>query len=118
MAPKRIKVSPGKTQSQFGFIVGLVFVLIGIFIAIPTFGLFGIFWTACAGMICFSHYRNGFSNQRIPTYEIDIEEGESNVQEVTSSIESRLKQLENLYNNGLITRDEYDQKRQEILDEL
>lgn len=118
MAPKRIKVSPGKTQSQFGFIVGIVFVFIGIFVAIPAAGLFGIFWTACAALICFSHYRNGFSNQRIPTYEIDIDEGEATYQESTSSIESRLKQLEDLYNRGLITRDEYDQKRKEILDEL
>ncbi len=29
MAPKRIKVKPGKTQSKIGFVVGLIFVLIG-----------------------------------------------------------------------------------------
>lgn len=45
MAPKRIKVKPGKTQSRMGFIVGLLFVVFGIFVAIPTFGLFGIVWT-------------------------------------------------------------------------
>ena len=62
MAQKRIKVKPGKTQSKIGFGVGIVFVLIGIFIVIPIFGTFGIFWTAVAGFIAFSHYRNGFTD--------------------------------------------------------
>ena len=42
MADKRIKVKPGKTQSKFGFVVGILFVLIGCFVAIPAFGPFGI----------------------------------------------------------------------------
>ena len=29
MAPKRIKVKPGKTQSKMGFIVGILFVILG-----------------------------------------------------------------------------------------
>lgn len=110
MAPKRIKVSPGKKQSQFAFYVGIGFVLIGLFIAIPTFGPFGIFWTAIAGFICYSHFRNGFSNEKIPSYEIDIEDDDS--------IEARLKQLENLYNQRLITEEEYQNKRQQILNEI
>ena len=29
MADRRIKVKPGKTQSKLGFVVGILFVLIG-----------------------------------------------------------------------------------------
>ena len=35
-----------------------------------------------------------------------------------SDIEERLRKLEHLYNSGLITRDEYDKKREEILNEI
>ena len=113
MAPKNIKVTPGKTQSKFGFVVGIVFVCIGLFIAIPTFGLFGLFWTAVAVMICLTHYKNGFTDQRIPSYEIQIDE-----QATTIQIEERLRKLEDLYNQRLITTEEYQDKRKEILNEI
>ena len=34
------------------------------------------------------------------------------------NVEERLKTLENLYAQSLITREEYEQKKKEILDEL
>lgn len=74
MAPKRIKVKPGKTQSKMGFLVGIVFILIGCFIAIPTFGLFGIFWTAVAGFITYSNYKNAYSEEGMATHEIVIDD--------------------------------------------
>ena len=55
MAPKRIKVKPGKTQSKMGFIVGILFVILGVFVVIPTFGLFGLIWTGVATMIAFTN---------------------------------------------------------------
>ena len=55
MAPKKIKVRPGKTQSKMGFIVGILFVILGVFVVIPTFGLFGLIWTGVAAMIAFTH---------------------------------------------------------------
>ena len=55
---KKIHVRPGKSQSKAGFVVGIIFCLIGLFVVIPIFGLFGILWTAVAGWIAFSHYRN------------------------------------------------------------
>ena len=112
MAPKKIKVRPGKRQSEIGFIAGIAFVFTGIFVAIPTFGLFGILWTCIAGFICYSHYKNAYTDEGMPAYEISIDETD------TSDIEARLKKLENLYNSGLITRDEYDVRRKEILDEI
>ena len=120
MAPKRIKVKPGKTQSKIGFVVGIVFVLIGCIVVIPTFGPFGIIWTALAGVIAFTHYKNGFSDKGVATHEIIIEDG----MEITQSpddgedIEAKLIKLNSLYEQRLITKEEYDEKRKELLDEF
>ena len=120
MAPKRIKVKPGKTQSRMGFIVGLLFVVFGIFVAIPTFGLFGIVWTGIAAMIAVTNYKNGFSEDGVASHEIIIEDG----MEVTEKhnggedIEAKLMKLNSLYEQGLITKEEYDEKRKEFLKEF
>ena len=120
MAQKRIKVKPGKTQSKIGFGVGIVFVLIGIFIVIPIFGTFGIFWTAVAGFIAFSHYRNGFTDKGMPTHEIVVDESDEifagSTKHVEEDIEAKLLKLESLYNQGLINHEEYEAKRKEFLD--
>ena len=121
MAAKRVKVKPGKAQSKIGFIVGIIFVGIGVFIAIPTFGLFGIFWTAIAAFIAYSHYKNGFTDEGFPTHEIIIDEEEPvEVGENTGSsdIEERLRTLGSLYDQGLISGEEYEVKRKEILDSI
>lgn len=125
MAPKRIKVKPGKSQSKVGFIIGVIFVAIGCVIVIPTFGLFGIFWTAIAVFITYSNYKNAFTDDGIATHEIIIDddgnvnsayiEGYGNTDD-TMDIEAKLKKLESLYNQGLITREEFEKKRKEIID--
>ena len=131
---KRIHVRPSKGQSKLGFGVGIIFCLIGLFIAIPTFGPFGIFWTAIAGWITYSHYKNGFTDEPIDSHVIEIEDDGQDVTvtrhggyctysydtEVSSAeeAEERLKKLQSLYNQSLITYEEYEQKKKEILDEL
>ena len=42
---KKIHVRPGKGQSKVGFIAGILFCVIGLFVVIPMFGPFGIVWT-------------------------------------------------------------------------
>lgn len=125
MAPKKIKVKPGKAQSKIGFIASLLFVFIGIVIAIPTFGLFGIIWTGLAALIAFTEFKNGFSDEGITTHEITIEDEETrtsecadDAEEVGNDIEARLIKLNSLYDQRLITREEYDEKRKELLDEF
>ena len=129
---KKIHVRPGKGQSKIGFGVGIVFCLIGIFIAIPTFGPFGIFWTAIAGWITYSHYRNGFTDEPIDSHVIEVDDDGKDVTVTRhggyqhtysydtkeASAEERLKKLQSLYNQSLITYEEYEQKKKEILDEL
>ena len=148
---KKIHVRPGKTQSKAGFVVGIIFCLIGIVVVIPTFGPFGILWTAVAGWIAYSHYRNGFTDKPIATQVIEVEgdgeditvtkhsslgfhsyvvedaksekasakqmesEGSSLARE---SVEERLRKLQNLYDQMLITREEYEAKKKDILEDL
>ena len=138
---KKIHVRPGKGQSKFGFVVGIIFCLIGLVVVVPTFGLFGLLWTAVAGYITYVNYRNGFTDKQIDSHVIEIDEngedvtvikrtglgrhsyevvGKANEVEVPKheSAEDRLRELTNLYVQALITREEYEQKKKEILDEL
>lgn len=137
---RKIHVRPGKGQSKFGFAVGIIFCLIGLVVVVPTFGLFGLLWTAVAGYITYVNYRNGFTDKQIDSHVIEIDENGEDVT-VTShtgfggrtymvegtertqkhdqeSVEERLKALTNLYVQSLITREEYEQKKKDILDEL
>ena len=116
---KRIHVRPGRGQSKLGFVVGIVFSLIGVVMVIPTFGLFGIFWIAIAGWITYVNYKNGFTDEQIDSHVIDIED---NGQDITvtrhggyhtysydtkeNDMETRLRKLQNLYDQSLITYDE------------
>ena len=95
MSAKRVKVKPGKAQSKMGF-------------------------------IAYSHYKNGFTDEGFPTHEIIIDEDElTSMREEGGSgdfagedIEARMKTLASLYDQGLITGEEYEAKRREILAEI
>lgn len=120
MAPKKIKVKPGKTQSKVGFVVGILFVILGIIVVIPTFGVFGLIWTGVAAVIAFTHYKNGFSDEGVATHEIIIEDGIETTQSCDGgeNIEEKLIKLNSLYEQRLITKEEYDEKRKKFLDEF
>ena len=148
---KKIHVRPGKTQSKAGFVVGIIFCLIGIVVVIPVFGPFGILWTAAAGWIAYSHYRNGFTDKPIATQVIEVEgDGEditvtkhtglgaysyaaetATAENITANqrgterktiaqenVEERLRKLQSLYDQMLITREEYEAKKKDILEDL
>lgn len=133
---KKIKVRPGKTQSKAGFIVGIAFCLIGVFVAIPMAGLFGVLWTGVAVWITYSHYRNGFTDKPISNRVIEIEDDGNSATVRTGvfddfrtsydvsmeadgeDIEGRLRKLQSLYQQGLITAEEYEKKKREILERL
>lgn len=133
---KKIKVRPGKTQSKAGFVVGIIFCLIGLFAVVPIFGPFGLVWTGMAAWITYSNYRNGFTDKPIADRVIEIEDDGDSVTIMPDmmgrsyeyhaeeadlakeSVEERLKKLQSLYQQALITDEEYEKKRQEILDEI
>lgn len=119
---KRITYRPSKGESVFTGVVGVIFVLIGLFVVIPTFGAFGILWTLIAAGIAGMHLYRAFGSTYIgPEIRIedDSEEGEYPSSPAPGNgIEARLKQLEDLREKRLITAGEYEEKRKEILKEL
>ncbi|HEY3394080.1 MAG TPA: hypothetical protein VGK58_15310 [Lacipirellulaceae bacterium] len=44
----RIRVKPSRSQAALAMVVGIAFVGFGLFVGIPTFGVFGIVWTLVA----------------------------------------------------------------------
>lgn len=126
---KRIRVKPGRPQSVMGFIVGLVFCCIGFFVVIPTFGIFGIFWTLIAVIITIFSAVNAFGKNGAVTHEIIIDDASSDDNESTPSpeneasrcsadaVKKRLDSLKKLYSAGIITRQEYDKRRSDIIDD-
>lgn len=100
---------------------------IGFFVVIPAFGTFGVFWTLIAvaitgynAFLAFSDkgaeeevYFDDFDQmpafQRPPAVSSGNREGDT---------ETRLRELEGLKIQGLITDEEYAEKRGEILEDL
>lgn len=121
---KNIRVKPGKTQSKAGMAAGVLFCLIGVFVVIPTFGMFGIIWTVFALIITIINGINAFSDRGVPSHEIIIEDGEDpgiseeKTVNLKTDIEERLQAAKSLYESGTITEEEYEQKRREILGRL
>lgn len=68
-------------------------------------------------MIAFTNYKNGFSDEGVATHEIVIEDGMEipNAYDSGEDIEKKLIKLNSLYEQRLITKEEYDEKRKELL---
>ncbi|NLZ93065.1 MAG: SHOCT domain-containing protein [Firmicutes bacterium] len=103
---------------MLGFFGGLVFCLIGLFIAIPTGGLFGVFWTLIAVAITVTHGLNAFTNKTIATHEIMIDDVGERGSVSGTNPKKRLQELQDLYDKGLITAEEYHAKRKRIIDSI
>ena len=114
-------------------IVSIFFVIIGVTVVIPGAGLFGVVWTLVA--VCFVVvgifemvrknglvHRVGYDvepglDESIVGIMEDVVDGEGGHSPVGTT-EARLLELKSLYERDLITYDEYEAKRQEILKEL
>lgn len=111
---RKVTYRPSKANAVFGGVVGVIFVLIGLFVVIPQGGLFGLLWTAVAAVITGINFYQAFGQGYIgPNIEI-----EDDGAEMAESAEERLKKLQSLYDQRLITPEEYEEKRKEILKEL
>ena len=107
---RRIRVKPSKGESVAGAIVGILFIFMGLFVAIPTFGAFGIIWTLVAAVITIVNGVNAFSNKGIATHEIIVEDDSrvetsnyNSSQSKEKTPEERLNTLQRLYDKGTIT---------------
>lgn len=103
-----------------GFVVGIVFVGIGLFVVVPAAGAFGVVWTLMAVAITGYHAVNLFSERGVAheVVEFDIPSGPAGEPPQNMSPQQRLGRLEDLLRQGLVTDQEYHEQRQRILDEL
>lgn len=115
---KKVTYRPSKANGAFGVIWGGMFVLIGLVFVIPTFGLFGVIWTLAALGIAGMNAYHAFGTNYVGP-EIHIEEDDSEIENHSSaSVEQRLQELRNLYDRSLITEEEYEAKKRDILNDL
>ncbi len=123
MRRRRVTYRPSKAQGAMGAVFGGIFILIGLFVVIPTFGPFGILWTLAAVAITVMNGYQAFGKGYVGP-EINIEEDTPQVESPSPTppadlnAKERLEQLQALLDGGLITREEYDKKRDEILSRL
>ena len=127
MARRRIRVRPGKAASLVSFVVGLAFVVIGLVAVIPMAGPFGLLWTGVAVAITVMNGVNAFGKKGVASMEIETEEPEAapaeeethdHIPSMALDVRERLEQLKDLREAGLITGEEYETKREEILRDL
>ncbi len=116
---RRVTYRPSKANGAFGMVVGIIFVLIGLVVVIPTFGPFGILWTLMALGITVANGYHAFGSKYVgPEIRIEDEEPAAPAQPVSTDAKARLEQLEELKHSGLITQAEYEEKRNHILNSL
>jgi hypothetical protein len=112
------RIRPSKPASVVGMVVGLLFVGFGLLVAVPMAGAFGIVWTLVAVAIVAFNAVNVFSRRGIAGTEIDTD-GEH----LPSSggeplpFDERLRRLEKLRADGLVSAGEYERKRAELMGE-
>ena len=104
-------------------VVGVIFCLLGIFIVIPTFGVFGLFWTLISAGITVVNAMPLFSGEDRDLYHTMTIEEDGGYDGLAADIQSddiaaRLEKLKALYDRRLITAEEYESKREEILRRL
>lgn len=113
-------------------VMGLVFVVISVTMIIPNAGLFGLPFLLGGGFFAVNGIRilvtkNDFAHRVGYDVETDLDRSIVGVMEdvdrmeqadTADGAEERLLRLQRLYDQRLITEEEYQTKRQEILDEL
>ena len=110
-----MEVRPSKPAAAFGLAVGVVFILLGLFVVIPQFGPFGLLWTAVALIITILNGVNAFSERGVPSGVIHIEDEADGLAPPPAAVPP---QPRGLHQQGLISAEEYDRRRREILDEI
>ncbi len=126
---KRVTYRPSKANGILGLVFGGIFVLIGLVLVIPTFGLFGLLWTLAALSITVYQAKLALGHKYMGP-EIHIEDEEDpdsaaprpeehdHIPSTALDARHRLEQLKSLLDAGLLTKEEYDAKRKEILRDL
>ena len=109
----KVRVRASKSQSLVGMIGGAVFVVIG-FSLIQIIGMFGLIFTFMGLAIGGLHAYNFFSNRGMASWDIDVDSinGTANRER---DFEVSFRKLNKLKEDGLITENEFEKKRTEIM---
>ena len=118
-----VRIHPSKPSMVLSLVVGVIFCLLGVFIVIPTFGVFGLFWTLISAGITVVNAMPLFSGEDRDLYHTMTIEEDGGYDGLAADTESddaaaRLEKLKALYDRRLITAEEYESKREEILRRL
>jgi hypothetical protein len=114
---RRVRIKPSKSTSLITMIAGIFMIGFGIMEAIPASGDLGILFTLMVVAITAYSAFNAFSDRGLATQEIEIEDaGDSDM--VHDDVADRLERLKSLRMDGLITEEEYQRKRNEIVKAL
>lgn len=117
---RNIHYKPSKSASIFGGIIGCAMGIFGLF-AIPDMGVmigFKAIWCLMAfGMGIYNFLLAAGVVKYNGGYEI-TDETDDGAKERKSDAEVRLEELQTLYDRRLITEEEYQEKRRDILDRL
>lgn len=113
----QVRIKPSKPVSAMAMIVGIFMIGIGL-CTIPMLGPIGVVWTLAAVAITGAHAFNVFSKRGLATTQIDIE-GDGPMQPPSESLpfDERLRRLEQLRKEGLLTENEFQDKRSELLNQ-
>src|SRR3954447_18185338 len=103
----RMGVRPGKAVSAVGMVVGGLFVLLGLVLIVPLFGAFGLAWMAVAAAIALFPAYN-FFDRGVSTYEVKVDSPGD-----VGGLDADLRKVAKLKADGLLTDQEYEQKRAE-----
>lgn len=123
---RNFRIRPSKGMCVMGFGMSLVFIVLGVFLVIPmTFGsgiwpigLFGVAWTGIAIYQAVTYGRWLFGKQDAENTSMMVGGFEITEETGAETAEDRLKKLQGLYDQRLITKEEFEDKRKEILKEL
>ncbi|MGG1684344.1 SHOCT domain-containing protein [Pseudalkalibacillus sp. NRS-1564] len=108
------RVKPSKVSSMIGMIAGFIFVIIGIAF-VSQIGAFGIVWTVFAILITGYHALNVFSKNGVSTYQADVDRDDDKGAASDQDYESKIRQLHRLKEDHIITDEEYQKKKAELL---
>jgi len=114
---RKVRIKPSKSTSILAMIVGLIMTGAGITLIIPIFGSFGVLWTLVAVGITVYHAFNAFSSSGLATEVIEVDDS-SDSHIAQNDLANRLERLKSLRIDGLITEEEYQKKRSEIVSKL
>jgi hypothetical protein len=111
-----VRVRPSKSMSLTALVVGVGFVIVGLLVIVPQFGLFGVLWTLVALGIAIYHGANVFLRRGAALYQVDVEGGDRPAD--GPDVAGRLEHLDELRRAGRVSEAEYQEQRARILRDL